>query len=146
MNYSTLCFYPNWIHRGSHVAFKSISTMIKIYILCLFLNRNLSYFCTNIINKFMFVLEFTEQLSLVTCGRSSANIQSWKSWSVSSNPDFASDSFCGIEHVILLLCLSSVICEVEIILFSWTHCSSLYPLDDFTKEILHVNLNIYQQN
>lgn len=65
---------------------------------------------------------------------------------MSSNPDFPSDSSCGIKHVILLFCLSSVICEVEIVLFCWAHCFSLTPLHEFTKEILYMNLKICQQN
>lgn len=93
--------------------------MIKMYVSCLFLSRGLSYFHTNVINRFMFVLEFAKLTKpLVKYGRSSANMPSWKSWTVNSNPEFSSDSFGVIEHVILLFCLSSVICEVEIILFS----------------------------
>lgn len=48
--------------------------------------------------------------------------QSWKSWTVNFNPEFSSDSFGGIEHVILLSCLSSVICEEEIALFQLSTC------------------------
>ena len=133
--------------HGSRVSSKFISFLIKIYVSCIFISRHLCYFHTNVINRFMFVLEFAkQQKALVKYGRSSANFQSWKSWTVNSNSELSSDSFGGIEHVILLFCLSSVICEVEIALFTWAHCSSLYLLDDFTKEILHMNLNVCQQS
>ena len=44
----------------SRVCSKFISFMIKIYVSCIFISRRLFYFHTNVINRFMFVLEFAK--------------------------------------------------------------------------------------
>lgn len=73
---------------------------------------NERFWCYRTLLFFCFEVCIANKTCLVKCGEIPGNIEFWKPQTVSP-----SDASCGTEHVVLLFCLSSVICKEEIILF-----------------------------